>query len=104
MDEETPPAKDIVPESLEHIAIEKMEKYPVNLYRVIIGGNIGAGKTSVLDKLEKAGVQNTDVHVVYTREPTDAWESYLMDMYSAKGHQRSVCTSLFQVRHESYRA
>ena len=40
---------------------------------ISIEGNIGAGKTTFMNKLEKS---NTDSSIVFVREPVDIWEKY----------------------------
>lgn len=40
---------------------------------ISIEGNIGAGKTTFMNKLEEA---NTDKSIVFVREPVDIWENY----------------------------
>lgn len=40
---------------------------------VSVEGNIGAGKTTILNKMQK---ENTDTSIVFIREPVDMWESF----------------------------
>ena len=40
---------------------------------VSVEGNIGAGKTTILNKMQK---ENTDTSIVFIREPVDIWESF----------------------------
>ena len=40
---------------------------------ISVEGNIGAGKTTIIDKLEEKMANRTDV--VFLREPVDIWES-----------------------------
>lgn len=40
---------------------------------ISVEGNIGAGKTTILNKMQK---ENTDTSIVFIREPVDMWENF----------------------------